>query len=285
MFDFDYLQSGESKTYKADDIIYKSGGGDNKIYFIKSGEILSKKKLSDDTIYKTIHYQGEFLGIQEAVTFQPRITDATVLKDAELYVWTPENFYIDVCSHPETSRISIANLSELLRNINQHKEKLTTQHLDERLINVAIKRISDRQMRKILSKIAFSTSTYSLIDEFEKFGVKYESGNLIFDQGSLTDDLYIILDGNVDIIVYNDAGELINVATLKESEFLGEMSHFDGKPRSATAVAKGDVKLLKFTKDSFNIIFQLEPKWTIKLIQTLSTRIVKTFQLIFQTKK
>ena len=67
------------------------------------------------------------------------------------------------------------------------------------------------------------------------------------------------------------------LAILKSGDILGEMSHFDDAPRSATATAVGTLNILAFGRENFGMIFELHHKWTLYLIQALATRCAGTF--------
>jgi len=60
------------------------------------------------------------------------------------------------------------------------------------------------------------------------------------------------------------------------------MNLFHNYKRSATVEVESDIsKLLKFTKDSFDMLFQLHPKWGIKLLGNLSKKIINAVQKLY----
>jgi len=91
--------------------------------------------------------------------------------------------------------------------------------------------------------------------------------------------LFIVLKGTVRITASRPQGE-VELARLGPGEILGEMSHFDDEPRSATAQALGPLDLLVFDRENFGLIFQLHPKWTMKIVVGLSLRIVRTLEQV-----
>jgi CRP-like cAMP-binding protein len=68
----------------------------------------------------------------------------------------------------------------------------------------------------------------------------FSKGDVIFRQGDAAGDMYLIRRGRV-VVSLLDGGTSTTLATLKDSDFFGEMSLFDGKPRSATVTALDDV--------------------------------------------
>jgi CRP/FNR family cyclic AMP-dependent transcriptional regulator len=69
---------------------------------------------------------------------------------------------------------------------------------------------------------------------------KFAAGDVIFRQGDPAGEMYVIRNGRVAVSLLDD-GTPTTLATLKKGDFFGEMSFFDGKPRSATVTALDDV--------------------------------------------
>lgn len=78
----------------------------------------------------------------------------------------------------------------------------------------------------------------------------YSDGEVIFEQGTFGDWVYVILEGEVKVVRKTPKGD-VTVATLREGDFIGELEFLDmGKePRSANVVAVGDVKLGVLDRD------------------------------------
>ena len=106
---------------------------------------------------------------------------------------------------------------------------------------------------------------------------KIPKGTPLFREGSPGDAMYFIMSGEVDIIKESLEGKAVLLATLCKGAVLGEMSLVDSAPRSATAVAKRDVKLILLKKHSFQILTDEHPgpacKILLKLLRTLSLRL------------
>ncbi|MBF0316690.1 MAG: cyclic nucleotide-binding domain-containing protein [Nitrospirae bacterium] len=76
----------------------------------------------------------------------------------------------------------------------------------------------------------------------------YKDGQTILKEGSFGEGTYLILDGKVRIIK-TIQGELVEIAHLEKGDYFGEMSFLDRQPRSASAVAEGNVVLGIIDKD------------------------------------
>ena len=66
----------------------------------------------------------------------------------------------------------------------------------------------------------------------------YAPGTVILEEGDVGRELFVIADGEVEILKETDAGTTIALARLKAGDFFGEMAFVDESPRSATAVAR-----------------------------------------------
>jgi CRP-like cAMP-binding protein len=78
----------------------------------------------------------------------------------------------------------------------------------------------------------------------------YSDGDVIFEQGTFGDWVYVIIEGEVKVVRKTPKGD-VTVATLREGDFIGELEFLDmGKePRSANVVAVGEVKLGVLDRD------------------------------------
>jgi CRP-like cAMP-binding protein len=78
----------------------------------------------------------------------------------------------------------------------------------------------------------------------------YSDGEVIFQQGTFGDWVYLIIEGEVKVVRNTPKGD-VTVATLREGDFIGELEFLDmGKePRSANVIAVGDVKLGVLDRD------------------------------------
>ncbi len=77
-------------------------------------------------------------------------------------------------------------------------------------------------------------------------------GDTVVREGDPGDSLCIIVEGTVEV----DTGGRV-VARMTAGDFFGEISLFDGKPRSATVVAVDDVVLLKLKSSDFETLLKI----------------------------
>ena len=113
------------------------------------------------------------------------------------------------------------------------------------------------------------------VDAFEaKEGVE------IFRQDQSGHYLCLLLEGAVDIIREDSSGDKKVLATILPGKTFGEMSLIDGQPRSATAVAIQDSKLLVLTEQNFRRMIDHHPRLgstvLMKLAKLMSARLRRT---------
>jgi CRP-like cAMP-binding protein len=108
----------------------------------------------------------------------------------------------------------------------------------------------------------------------------YQHGEKIIEAGKMESRMYILLEGFVSIYL-TDGKNRIEVAKLKKGDFFGEMSLFNNSPRSATALADGDVKLC--TVDNVNQLkaFLIKnPSFAAKMVHILCQRLAETDDIL-----
>jgi CRP-like cAMP-binding protein len=103
-------------------------------------------------------------------------------------------------------------------------------------------------------------------------GKEYQSGEVIVRQGDPGDCMYVVQDGQVEVVVAGQDGE-IRLAVLGQGEFFGEMAIFEKKPRSATVRAMGKARVLSIDRKNFLSRVHDDPSIAYRLVQTLSRRL------------
>ena len=131
--------------------------------------------------------------------------------------------------------------------------------------------MSDPGLEMELMQLAFGDSSSASAELISKLGKTYQPGEALFQEGDHSHELFLLLRGDVEV-----SSKGARLAVIPAGQILGEMSHFDAQPRSASCKALGEVHALVLDKESFGLIFQLHPKWTLQLVEGLATRITAT---------
>jgi len=107
---------------------------------------------------------------------------------------------------------------------------------------------------------------------FERFGRIYKPGDIIFCEYEPGDDFFLIQSGHVRITkVVADKEKSLDVLT--DNDIFGEMAILEQQPRSATALAQDEVKVLVFNRQNFELLLKSNPEIAIKLLKTFAKRI------------
>ncbi len=103
-------------------------------------------------------------------------------------------------------------------------------------------------------------------------GKVYLDGDVIIRQGDVGDCMYVIQEGQVEI-VHESQGKEIQLQVHGPGAFFGEMAIFDKDVRSATVRALGDAKVLTVDKKNLMRRVHEDPSLAFKLVETMSQRI------------
>ncbi len=101
-----------------------------------------------------------------------------------------------------------------------------------------------------------------------EFFIPFKAGDFIFKEGEAGDEMYVVLEGEVDVIVHDKV-----VETVRVDNFLGEMALIDARPRSATAVARTDCKLAPINQNRFKFLVQQTPHFALHLMKGMAERL------------
>jgi CRP-like cAMP-binding protein len=107
---------------------------------------------------------------------------------------------------------------------------------------------------------------------FSRFGREFHAGDVLFHEGELGEEMYVIQTGSVEI-TKKTGGLEIPIATLGRGEFLGEMAILNNKPRTATARVVEDVKCLVLDARTLEAMIQKNSEIALRLIKKLAARL------------
>ncbi|MBI2506169.1 MAG: cyclic nucleotide-binding domain-containing protein [Candidatus Latescibacteria bacterium] len=104
----------------------------------------------------------------------------------------------------------------------------------------------------------------------------YEDGQIIVQQGSVCEFMYIVREGQVEIL-HEDQGQQIQKAVLSKGGFFGEVPFLERivSPSIArtTVRARGEVQIMSVSRETILHRIHDNPELGYRLLQTLSRRI------------
>jgi CRP/FNR family cyclic AMP-dependent transcriptional regulator len=104
----------------------------------------------------------------------------------------------------------------------------------------------------------------------------FERGETIFLKGDDGDTLYVILTGEVKIVLASPGGQESILIVFGDGDFFGEMALFDAKPRSADAVAVGTTAMLTLHRREFEQFVRENPEVAFPIFRALTSRLRRT---------
>jgi len=108
---------------------------------------------------------------------------------------------------------------------------------------------------------------------FNKFGVTYQPGDIIFCEYEPGNEFYLLQEGRVKVTkIVSDMEKTLDI--FHPGDIFGEMAILEDQPRSATAIAVDRIKVLKFNKENFNLLIEGNPQLAVNLLKLFSNRIL-----------
>ena len=98
-------------------------------------------------------------------------------------------------------------------------------------------------------------------------------GEIIFRKDDPGDSLYVILSGQVKVVLIGEDGREVILSVLGQGEFFGEMALIDDEPRSAHVIAMEDSGLIVLRREDFQILMTQSPAIALALLKELSRRL------------
>jgi tetratricopeptide (TPR) repeat protein len=107
------------------------------------------------------------------------------------------------------------------------------------------------------------------------------SGEYVFKEGDQDNSVFIIISGQVKVLL--DQGEdFLELATLDESDFFGEVALLTGKTRTASVLCVVDCEFLVMNRDNYSALSKKYPALQESLAAALEFRAQKTIEKLTQ---
>lgn len=106
--------------------------------------------------------------------------------------------------------------------------------------------------------------------------VTFAHGDTIIAEGQTGDLMYAVIEGEVDLTLAN--GQLVE--TVGPGGLFGEMAVVDKSPRTATATAKTNCKIVPINQKRFLFLVQQTPYFAIHMLQLLADRLRRMDEVV-----
>ena len=110
--------------------------------------------------------------------------------------------------------------------------------------------------------------------------VKIAKGSILFKEGDEGEHLYVIVDGKLKLGTSSGDGRENLLSILGPGEMFGELSLFDPGPRTSTATAVTDARLLSLSHEKVIPWLKQNPEVSLQLLTRLSQRLRRTNEAV-----
>jgi len=113
-----------------------------------------------------------------------------------------------------------------------------------------------------------------VVEDLAKVAVerRFRPGQVIFEEGSTGRELYLVIEGLVEVVKGQGAEEMV-LARRGPEDFFGEMGLIEASPRFATIRALEPTRLLEFSEQEMNSVLIQQPLLLYQVTQVLSARL------------
>jgi CRP/FNR family cyclic AMP-dependent transcriptional regulator len=102
----------------------------------------------------------------------------------------------------------------------------------------------------------------------------YQKTEIIFQEGSVGYEMYVIVSGKIRIIAHSNSKEEKLIRVLEPGDFFGEMALVDSSPRSASAISdEENTELIKIDQEKFMYLVSQQPAFALVIMEALCRRI------------
>src|ERR1700747_1235941 len=84
---------------------------------------------------------------------------------------------------------------------------------------------------------------------------------VLFSRGDAPSGLYAVVDGGIRVSGVSEAGKEALLTLLEPTQWFGEVSLFDGQPRTHDAIAEGETRVLHVPQAALDRMLAAEPGW------------------------
>lgn len=113
------------------------------------------------------------------------------------------------------------------------------------------------------------------LEKLASFGARksFAKNTVIINEGDEAGALYIIVSGQVQVYLSNDAGRMVTLCTQESGSFFGELSLLDGEPRSASVMTLEPTVCYLIPRSAFQTWLESNVSVSLSIIHSLTRRI------------
>jgi CRP-like cAMP-binding protein len=98
--------------------------------------------------------------------------------------------------------------------------------------------------------------------------VAYRQGDVIFRRGDVADRMYVVAEGEVEVAIGDTVVDIIGPEGI-----FGEMALISKEPRSGTARARSDCRIVEIPEKRFVYLTQETPYFALEVMRVMASRL------------
>ena len=237
----------------AGEIIFSRGDPGDAMYIVDTGNVVGDSADAPGQMQHR-YSDGDYFGETALLTGKTREFTVHATSDANMWCLYRTDFDNLLVKHPQLS----AALSQALRD--------------------RLSAVSDYTTEPHLQKIAVAGGlSRTQLDELSARlqPRRYQGGNTVYIEGGSSDEMYFIERGQVELWATTAQGP-VQLESLGEGDYFGEIALLSGRPRVGSAYALVDTEIWALTKADFDAFLQRYPNLGVVMSRILSERMEQT---------
>ena len=269
----------------------------DRFYIIQRGQVQCFKA-SGSGIQPFMLGPGDFVGVVPCMSGHSQIETAVAVTDVMAIAVKKEQYSDLIVNNTPVALKIIRTFANRMRQMNEMLTKATlntvASNTSDQILRVA--QFYEKAMRNNIAVYAYyqylktrpvgpsadlakqkfvslKQRTHAVYFEPTKDLTRdYPKDTMIFSEAQSGADMFIIQSGEVAISKVVDGNE-VTLALLHKGDMFGEMALLENKPRSASAIAHSDCKLMVVNLANFNQMVTTQPQLISRLTTTLAERL------------
>ena len=286
-------------NFRKDSYILVEGKNDSdKFYIIKTGNVKCFKMNDPNNISTKTLGPGDFVGVIPCMSGHSQIENVVALTDVTCISVRKDQYSELIEKNTSVALKIIRTFAHRVRSMNEQLTQLALNSISidspEHIFDVA--EYYDRVRRTDIAAYAYNSYLRECPQGLKAFEAasrlnmlrssivaqpftahselvrSYKKDTMIFSESQSGSDMFIIQDGVVSISKVVDGNE-VTLAMLKRGDMFGEMALLENKPRSASAIAHEDCRLMVVNRQNFDQMVGTQPQLISRLTTMLSERL------------
>ena len=286
-------------NFRKDSYILVEGKNDSdKFYIIKTGNVKCFKMNDPNNISTKTLGPGDFIGVIPCMSGHSQIENVVALTDVSCISVRKDQYSELIEKNTSVALKIIRTFAHRVRSMNEQLTQLALNSISidspEHIFDVA--EYYERVRRTDIAAYAYNAYLRECPQGIKAFDAEfrlnilrspivaqpytshselirsYKKDTMIFSESQSGSDMFIIQDGVVSISKVVDGNE-VTLAMLKRGDMFGEMALLENKPRSASAIAHEDCRLMVVNRQNFDQMVGTQPQLISRLTTMLSERL------------